>query len=478
MICPPFSPQPWQVLPFNSPEGFVGKIFVKLASHWSLRELAAPQTLRASQFIIPSTDPSPFGELSVDVFFPVGGPYLLEFYNSSNERIHHIEPLYVGELWLMAGQSNMQGMGLLEDAPSSSPMVLQYGLQEQWQLAAEPVNFQPEAVDATYQPRDPLAPNYRWPKGHPLCLRGTGPGLAFAKERYALTGLPIGLIPCAKGGSRLSDWIPNTNNSDEGQLYNAAQKRILQVGGTLHGVLWSQGCSEAIEKNVDRYGERLQHLIDLFRTSLNNPSCPWVIAQTLGKSTFGPWDDDPHIWGKLRAEQAQCQLQKSRVIVCSSLGLDCDDIIHLSGKSQIAMGQRLALGAQEITKPQPSTSPCLERVELTTGLYPNEPSKASLIFKVNQAVGPLRCTEARPRGLVAIDSDGVPRALFFKIELRQQTIVAHTGLTPSELEGYRVAYGWGMLPDGNIEDSRGLGLLASSWFPLEDQRLSSGNGHS
>jgi hypothetical protein len=38
--------------------------------------------------------------------------------------------------------------------------------------------------------------------------RGASPAMSFANQMVALTGVPIGLIPCARGATSLEKWSP------------------------------------------------------------------------------------------------------------------------------------------------------------------------------------------------------------------------------------------------------------------------------
>nr|GMD74193.1 probable carbohydrate esterase At4g34215 [Ipomoea batatas] len=73
---------------------------------------------------------------------------------------------------------------------------------------------------------------------------GVGPKMPFAHEvlkRNPSLGV-IGLVPCAIGGTYITEWLPDTTN------YNQTLKRpfaALQEGGKLQALLWYQGENEA-----------------------------------------------------------------------------------------------------------------------------------------------------------------------------------------------------------------------------------------
>lgn len=95
------------------------------------------------------------------------------------------------KLWLfvLAGQSNMAGRGLVEPSDTvPHPRILTVTPDMRWAVAKEPLQL--------YQP----------------ALTGLGPGLAFARAliREVDEDIWIGLIPCAVGGSSTADWLSDS----------------------------------------------------------------------------------------------------------------------------------------------------------------------------------------------------------------------------------------------------------------------------
>lgn len=131
-------------------------------------------------------------------------------------------------LYLLVGQSNMAGRGVVdEESKKADPRILMFTKAMEWQPATDPLHFD-----------KPVA--------------GVGPGLAFAKMMAERTpGVRIGLIPCAVGGTSIDVWVPDAFDkftkthpySDMLERLKAAQKE-----GVLKGVLWHQG--EADRKSV------------------------------------------------------------------------------------------------------------------------------------------------------------------------------------------------------------------------------------
>lgn len=139
-------------------------------------------------------------------------------------------PCWARDLYLLIGQSNMAGRGVVTDANRlSSEHVWKFTKDEQWAAGVEPIHYDRKTV-------------------------GAGPGLAFARamidgaaaQGAAATG-EIGLVPCAEGGSPLERWEPGKD------LYVRAVKRMkaaLATGGRLRGILWHQGEADSWKRRT------------------------------------------------------------------------------------------------------------------------------------------------------------------------------------------------------------------------------------
>jgi sialate O-acetylesterase len=79
---------------------------------------------------------------------PSGGPYALVL-RCGKERCEVAE-FYVGDLWLMAGQSNMEGVGNLVDAPKPHPQVRNFSMAHRWEIGRDPLHHLPESPDKVH----------------------------------------------------------------------------------------------------------------------------------------------------------------------------------------------------------------------------------------------------------------------------------------------------------------------------------------
>lgn len=223
-------------------------------------------------------------------------------------------------LFLLVGQSNMAGRGPMTDADQiPHARVLMLNQAGAWVPAADPLHFdKPKAV-------------------------GVGLGLTFADAVAAAhPEVTIGLIPCAVGGSPIDSWQP-------GYFYNATQshpwddalrRAQLALGaGTLKGILWHQGESDATREFAEDYAAKLQALIARMRAALGAPSVPFIVGQ-MGRFEGSPWNDY-----KIQVDRAHRELPEklARVAFVSAEGLkDKGDKTHFDTASYRELGRRYA----------------------------------------------------------------------------------------------------------------------------------------
>jgi sialate O-acetylesterase len=76
---------------------------------------------------------------------PAGGPYRLEA--RCGRASAQVREFYVGDVWLLAGQSNMQGVGNMTGAPPPHPLIHALSMRREWRKATEPLHVMPESPD-------------------------------------------------------------------------------------------------------------------------------------------------------------------------------------------------------------------------------------------------------------------------------------------------------------------------------------------
>ena len=165
--------------------------------------------------------------------------------------------------FLLIGQSNMAGRGEygeVEPIRNSSCYMLRMG---RWQKMSEPI-----CVDRGVFENIPRS--------------GVGLGASFADGVARATGNRVGLIPCADGGTTLSQWMPGEILFDHAVYMTKLAMRTSK----LCGILWHQGesdCKEALDGNyeaiVQDYQERLIVMITALRRELGAEEVPLLIGE-------------------------------------------------------------------------------------------------------------------------------------------------------------------------------------------------------
>ena len=200
--------------------------------------------ITSSKGVLPNFDWVPVGRVqklswTADMIgIPTGGPYRIELRMQGGTSIIAVSNILVGDLWILAGQSNMEGVGDLIDVQRPDPMVHSFDLAEQWGVAREPLHTLVSAVDRVHWRAGPSGEPERWtgPRLQQYMQerrKGAGLGLPFAIEMFKRTGIPVGLIPCAHGGTSMEQWSPSLKDREGDSLYGSMVRRFHEgVGGS------------------------------------------------------------------------------------------------------------------------------------------------------------------------------------------------------------------------------------------------------
>ena len=113
---------------------------------------------------------------------PIGGPYeiwgIAELKNGE-KRNYRVSQVFVGDLWVLAGQSNMQGVGNLTDLTPPNNRVMSLGMDGTWSIAKEPLHWLVDSPDPIHS-GDPATRAARSAAEHKTRTKGAGLGLPFA----------------------------------------------------------------------------------------------------------------------------------------------------------------------------------------------------------------------------------------------------------------------------------------------------------
>ncbi|KAK7283276.1 hypothetical protein RIF29_12691 [Crotalaria pallida] len=269
-------------------------------------------------------------------------------------------------IFILAGQSNMAGRGgvmnntasgiatwdgVVPPQCSPNPSILRLNAQLEWEEAHEPLH---QDIDSKK-------------------INGIGPGMAFANtilEKRPGFGV-VGLVPCAIGGTNISEW-------ERGKvLYHHMMKRVkasLIDGGSIRALLWYQGESDTVNLNdAQSYQRRIHKFFLDVRNDLQSPLLP--IIQVALASGEGPYVDI--------VRQAQLDIDLLNLRTVDAMGLPLEPPgLHLTTQAQVNLGQMMAHSFLQFV---PSSKPGQQVVHPTRNEAPTRPYNCAFYISVKIA---------------------------------------------------------------------------------------------
>ncbi|XP_061353986.1 probable carbohydrate esterase At4g34215 [Gastrolobium bilobum] len=225
------------------------------------------------------------------------------------------------DIFILGGQSNMAGRGGVHmgkwdgNVPPEckpNPSILRLSEKLQWEEAREPLHADIDVAKTC----------------------GVGPGMAFANEVVKVLGAGcVGLVPCAVGGTRISQWSRGSH------LYNELVQRSTHSmrdggGGTIRALLWYQGESDTVrEEDAEAYKHKMETFIMDLRSDLHLPSL--LVIQVALASGEGKFTE------KVRQAQLGITLPNVKCVDAKGLRLKADKL-HLTTISEVHVGIHLA----------------------------------------------------------------------------------------------------------------------------------------
>ena len=272
-----------------------------------------------------------------------GGPYTLTARFDGTET--QLEDLYIGEVYLMGGQSNMQ-FKLREstypaDRVTGDPMVRLF-------TAPRPEEEPYTPADGWVVSTTENAPDWSAIAYHVGMMR-------------AEKGIAIGLIACYQGASVIESWLPEGtaaslgifipeehrncnrlttkyNFNGDGMLYHFALETLFPY--SLTAVVWYQGESNRGPEESVYYKPLLTEFIAHCRKEFRDEALPWVEIQ------IADFDQDTRIgWKNIQKAQYEIQFEVPGVktVICADV-CESNDIhpvtkIHLARRAVDALAQ-------------------------------------------------------------------------------------------------------------------------------------------
>lgn len=338
------------------------------------------------------------GKWTATLTIPAGGLYRIE----TGLIVHSTNPDYcwtfrgdtrlhvgVGDVFLIAGQSNAAGYG--KDSAYDPPElgVHLFRNRHSWDLAAHPFNESSFTNDVANTERG---------------VSGVSPHLAFGKSFKRLSHYPVGFIASAMGGMPIKRWNP-----DGGPLYRNMVE-VTKMCGDIAGVIWYQGCSNTDPKGMLDYQSKLYDVINSFRRDIGYDVKFFTFQ--LNREVYSNHDEG---YGTIREIQRMATHDLKDVYILPTIHCSLSDGIHNNAHSCIMLGESMAklcanvlYGTKEFFAPEILSAVCKEQtvtaafahVQSTLSLPDNSCTKCGFVITDEAGTVPFKPVTAEKNTLV------------------------------------------------------------------------------
>ncbi len=376
-----------------------------------------------------------------------------------------IRDVLIGEVWLAGGQSNMEmPLSGYRNAPVENYLDV---------LTAAPMRekiriFQLPKLQSETPARDVVGV---WHGADPA----TRPAMSatayfFALKLNEVLDVPVGVVVCAYGGSRVESWMPgdalqgypDVDLSPAGMsamrpalrptlMYNAMLSPL--AGWTVKGFIFYQGCSNVgyeigtnNPRQEDSYADRLVKMVEVWRRIWGDgdASLPFYEVE-IAPCFYGNEGQNGHAAG-LRAAQheAAARIPNAGIVVTNDLALPHEwDNIHPSRKQPV--GNRLA-GLALARQYGYADLPCESPVALRAYRIADDRAVRVECTQCEMGLRQIHGIE----GLEVCGEDG----RFYPVRDVQFDFQRHALVisSPDVFRICEVRYGWGDFVPGNLAD--------------------------
>ena len=265
-----------------------------------------------------------------------GGPYELKAVFPDSEIV--LDDIYIGEVYLFAGQSNMQ-FKLCESKTPKDKYITNNALRL----------FSTDRIEKN----EHFTANDGWitAKADEVSYWSALAYLA-GNEISQAKNITVGVISCYQGASIIESWVPegtfekmginipndkktfDHNNeaysewNQEGKLYEYALGQVVPF--SLSGVVWYQGESDTSADEAPVYGDELCAMINIWRKDFGEIALPFTVVQ------IADLDNSDDAWPVLqKAQLAACEKLDNVQAVISKDVCETNDI-HPPTKEKLA----------------------------------------------------------------------------------------------------------------------------------------------
>ena len=236
------------------------------------------------------------------------------------KKIEYVQEIPSKEkIWvfLMAGQSNMAGRGIVEPQDTlSDKRILTIDAKGQLIYAKEPLHF--------FEPT----------------RTGLDCGLSFGKAllKKIPSDITLLLLPTAIGGSAIRQWLGDSSYRGVNLMTNFKEKvAIGKQYGKIKAILWHQGESDASAARIPLYKDNLAKLFTMFRDITGEKNIPVLMGE------LGSYSNSKATWLQINEIIHEYVTQdKYATYIKTDDFVHIGDTVHFNSAGQRMMGERFA----------------------------------------------------------------------------------------------------------------------------------------
>lgn len=369
-----------------------------------------------------------------------------------------LDNVLIGEVWIASGQSNMEmplngfSNNPIKDANATIALSSQN----------KGIRFVTIPKTGAFEPQETVKGTWK------VCNSENSPEFSATAYHFAATlsnslNVPVGIISCSWGGSRVESWInrevletyPDIDLSEKGLqavenwkrpmvMYNGMFKPLTNY--TIKGFIWYQG-----ESNVglhDTYAQRLADMVKIWREDRKSDDLPFYYVE------IAPWiygDGEMGINGALLREaqfKAQFLIPNSGMISSNDLVEEYEKT-NIHPRNKIDVGKRLAYMALNKTyrlKNIAAHGPEYKSMEVKEG---------KIFLSFNHAEGGFN-RESGINGFEIAGEDRIFHPALAKVDLWNRQVVVSSDKVPNPIA---VRYCFRNFLIGNLYNTRELPVV-------------------
>lgn len=292
------------------------------------------------------------GKWRIKINTPEGGytPYSITISDGTPIRLDNV---LIGEVWLATGQSNMEmplkGFG---DACVE-------GGYDEVATAGErsgKIRFYTVPMKQSYEPLESIEASWTIP-GPNTAAEYSATGWYFAKRLNDVLGVPVGVVRCAYGGSKVESWTPreiletysdvSLERADIENIKPYYHRPLLMYNAmfipakeyTYKGIIWYQGCSNVGAHDV--YAARLAKMVAHWRDELGEGNVPFYQVE-IAPFDYGAKDGHEKAPYLREAQWKSAELIPNSGIICTNDLVKSYERYNIHPSDKATPGKRLA----------------------------------------------------------------------------------------------------------------------------------------